>query len=108
MTRDFDIIEDIIASIYEGTYDIEPHDLYVINCCAELGAEAEIFTALNPDKAVTYLMKRKVILYRIMACVAEEKERVELWKKLQLEFVEDKLIKLYQFYLNLLEDIKDL
>lgn len=103
MTENFDVIEEILESIGNGTYGMKIDDLYVLDCCRDLGEEAEIFTALHPDKAAAYLTERKAALYKIITRVVEEMLKVEPGQRLQLEFVEVGLVKLYKFHTDLLK-----
>nr|WP_121272523.1 hypothetical protein [Pedobacter schmidteae] len=104
-TTDFEVIEEILTSIDKGTYGVHPDDLYVLDCCRQLGEEAEIFVALHPDKAPAYLKQRKLTLYQLITRIEREISQSDPGKGLQLEFLKVGLEKLYQRHIQLLADI---
>nr|WP_162988977.1 hypothetical protein [Pedobacter schmidteae] len=106
MTTEFDVIEEILESIRNGTYGVEPDDLYVLDCCRQLREEAERFTALHPQEAPAYLKQRKLTLYQLITRIEREMSQSDQGKRLQLEFLKVALEKLYKFHMELLADEK--
>ena len=107
MTTDLDVFEDIVSSIMDGTYRDEIEDLLFLDRCRELQEDAEIFSALNPDKSGYYLVQRKLIVYRIISKITIEKVGFDDKQKERLEFIEKGLLSLYWLYMELLVEIQD-
>ncbi|MNK01705.1 hypothetical protein D3C87_195110 [compost metagenome] len=107
MTRDLDVFEDIVSSIMDGTYEDEIVDILFLDRCRELQEDAEIFSALNPDKSGYYLLQRKLIVYRIISNMTVDQSRLTEIQKTRFEFIEKGLLSLYWLYMELLLETKD-
>ncbi|TCC91087.1 hypothetical protein [Pedobacter hiemivivus] len=107
MTTDLDVFEDIVSSIMDGTYKDEIEDRLFLDRCRELQEDAEIFSALNPDKSGYYLLQRKLIVYRIISKITIEKAGFDNKQKERLEFIEKGLLSLYWLYMELLVEIQN-
>lgn len=106
MTTDLDVFEDIVSSIMDGTYEDEISDPLFLDKCRDLQEDAEIFSALNPDKSGYYLIQRKLIVYRIISKITIKKVGFDNKQKERLEFIEKGLLSLYWLYMELLVEIK--
>ncbi|WEK18033.1 MAG: hypothetical protein P0Y49_14650 [Candidatus Pedobacter colombiensis] len=107
MTTDLDVFEDIVSSIMDGTYVDETADREFLDKCRELREDAEIFTALNPDKSGYYLVQRKLIVYRIISKMTTENASFDDKQKERLAFIEKGLLGLYWLYMELIVEIKE-
>lgn len=106
MTKDLDVFEDILSSIMDGTYKDEIEDRLFLDKCRELREDAEIFSALNPDKSGYYLVQRKLIVYRIISKIAVTKSGFDVKQAESLAFIEKGLLGLYWLYMELLLEIQ--
>lgn len=110
MTEDLDIFEDIVERVMAGTYEGKVADRLFLKKCNELREDAEIYAAVYPDKSGSYLLQRKLIVYRIISKISTDSSDLSRLTKKQrnkLEFIENGLLGLFWLYMELLVDIKE-
>lgn len=107
MTTELEIFEDLIASVIDGSYDEKKSDSLFLEKCDALKEDAEIYSALHPDKSAYYLIQRKLIVYRIVAKMSKEAVKLNEQQKNKLEFIEEGLLGLYWLYMELLVEKED-
>lgn len=107
MTTELEIFEDLVASVIDGTYDDEIADALFIEKCNELKEDAEIYASLHPDRSGCYLVQRKLIVYRIIAKMTNEADKLDEQQKGRMEFIEKGLLSLYWLYMELLVETQE-
>jgi hypothetical protein len=98
---DMKMLNDIITMILKDNYIEGITDKVFLNSCKYLKEDAEIFTALYPDRAVDYLKDRKLLVFTTINNMILKMPDVNALQLKRLNFIESELLKLYSLYMEL-------